>query len=211
MIFNLLYNYLSKRYGIYPGLVFRLATSLNIFIIPYESAIADSLLNFIRLILPIGIYLFIDSLYEKKRRYALGNRSRVGRFASRVLTGVVVFIMLGTIMLVSNQFKFGSYVIATESMTGEINKGDVVIYKRYDDQIITTGQVIAFEKDKSVVIHRVVDIQVINGNIRYYTKGDANEDMDAGYVTRGEIIGLINYKLPFFGYPTIWARSIFKR
>jgi len=210
-LFNLLYNYLSKRYGMYPNLVFRLSTSLYTYFIPYESAIADSLHNFIRLLLPIAIYYFIDSLYERKRRYALGNTSRVGRFVSRVLTVIVVIIMLGTVMLVSNQFKYGSYVIATESMTGEINKGDVVIYQRYDDQIILEGQVIAFESGKSVVIHRVVDIQVINGNTRYYTKGDANEDMDAGYVTNSDIIGLVDHKLPYLGYPTIWLRGLFKR
>ena len=60
-----------------------------------------------------------------------------------------------------------------------------------------------------MVVHRVVDIQVINGITRYITKGDANEDVDAGYVVDSEIVGLINHRLPFFGYPSLWLRNLF--
>jgi signal peptidase len=101
-------------------------------------------------------------------------------------------------------------VIATDSMTGELNKGDVAIYEQYDDQFIQKGQVIAFEQNGSVVIHRVVDIEIINGITRYYTKGDVNEERDADFITSGQIIGLVDHKLPFLGYPTLWMRSLFQ-
>ena len=211
LISHLLYNYLSIRYGIYPNIVFRLLTTLHAYVFPVISGISESLLNFLRLLLPIAIFIFIDALYEKKIRYALGNTSRVMRIASSCLTAVVIVLMLGTVMLISNQFRYGAYVIATESMTGEIDKGDIAIYERYDDQPIKEGQVIAFEKGKSVVIHRVVDIQIINGITRYFTKGDANEDMDSGFIFESNIIGIVNHRLPFAGYPTIWMRSLFKR
>ena len=90
-----------------------------------------------------------------------------------------------------------------------LNKGDVAISERYEDQFIQEGQVIAFKQSKSVVIHRVVDIQVVNGITRYYTKGDANEDLDTGYVTDSQIVGLVHYKVPMLGFPTLWLRSLF--
>jgi signal peptidase len=155
--------------------------------------------------LPIGIYLFIDSLYEKKVLLALGKKSKL----TVPITVLAVAIMLFVVMVVSNQFYIGAYVIATESMTGEINKGDVAITTKYTDQSIEKGQVIAFEQGNIVVIHRVVKIEIINGQRRYYTKGDANEDRDAGFITDGNIIGLVNNKLPFLGYPTLWMRSLF--
>ena len=211
LISNLLYGYLSKRYGIYPNLVFRAVTTLHAYTFSVKSGISDSLLNFLRMLLPIAIYLFIDALYEKKRRYALGNASKFWRVASKILTVILVILMLGTVMVISNQFYIGAYVIATDSMTGELNKGDVAIYERYEDQFINEGQVIVFEQSGLVVVHRVVDIKIINGQARYYTKGDANEDMDAGFITESDIVGLVNLKLPFFGYPTLWVRSLFKR
>jgi signal peptidase len=211
VIANCLYHYLSKRYGMYPNLVFRLITVLHVYILPVSSGISDSLLNFFKILLPIAIYYFIDSLFEKKRHYALGNTSRFSRITSRILTVLAILIMTGTIALVSKHFHYGAYVIATESMTGELNKGDVAICQRYEDQFIPEGQVIVFEKYGSVTVHRVVDIKIINGITQYYTQGDANEDPDAGFITNAQIIGLVEYELPFLGYPTLWLRSLFVR
>ena len=211
LISNLLYNYLSKRYGIYPNLVFRAITVLHAYIIPVVPGISESLTNLFKLFLPIVIYLFIDSLYEKKRRYALSKSSPLWRILSKILTVVVVIIMIGTMMLISNQFYFGAYVIATDSMTGELNRGDVAIYESYEDQLIKEGQVIVFEQGNNMIVHRVVDIKIINEKTRYYTKGDANEDLDAGYITDDDIVGLVNLKLPYLGYPTLWVRSLFAR
>ena len=207
---NLLYNYLSKRYGFYPNLVFRAIIILHSYVIPIKTGISESLLNFFNVLFPIAVYLFIDALYEKKRRYALGNTSKFWRVMSTLLTVIVLILMTGTIMVISNQFYIGAYVIATESMTGEINKGDVAIYESYEDQFIREGQVIVFEKGSSMVVHRVVKIEIINGNKRYYTKGDNNEDWDFGFITDADIVGLVNLKLPYLGYPTLWMRSLFK-
>lgn len=211
IISNCLYHYLSKRYGIYPNLVFRLATTLHSYTFPVTSGISDSLLNFARLLLPIAIFLFIDALFERKRRYALRKVSRFSKVASVILTVLVLTIMIGTVALVSNQFSYGALVIATDSMTGELNKGDVAIFERYEEQFIAEGQVIVFEQSRSMIVHRVVDIKIINGTTRYYTKGDANEDLDTGFITDAEIVGLVNYKLPFFGFPTLWMRGLFGR
>ncbi len=211
IVSNLLYNYLTKRYGIFPSLAYRAITVLPFYLIPYGSAISDSLLAFINLLLPIGIFIFIDALFEKKRKFALGNTNRFARVASGILTAVVLVLMTGTVMLISNQFKYGALVIATDSMTGEINKGDTVIFQKYDGETITVGQVIAFEKNRSVFVHRVVKIEIINGEHRFYTKGDANEDTDSGYVTVGQIVGLVDTKIPYIGYPTLWLRELFSQ
>ncbi len=209
IVYNLLYHYLTIRFGMLPNILYRMLTVLSFYLIPYGSAIPDSLLAFLNLLLPMGIYMFIDSLYEKKRRYALGRQTHFWRISSKILTAVVVLLMTGTIMLISNQFKYGALVIATDSMTGELNRGDTAIFERYDDQQVAIGQVIVFEKNRDMMVHRVVDIDIINGEYRYYTKGDANEDKDPGFVTSGNLVGLVNVKIPYVGYPTLWLRSLF--
>ena len=207
IISGLLYQYMAKRYGYLPNIVLRAATSLYIYLIPIVPAMANSLLSFIRILLPIGIYIIIDSLYEKKIMLALGKKSKL----AVPITVIAVAIMLFVVMVVSNQFYIGSYVIATESMTGELNRGDVAITFKYTDQPISEGQVVAFEQNDRVVIHRVVKIEVINGQRRFYTKGDANEDVDSGFITDSNIVGLVDNKIPFLGYPTLWMRSLFER
>ena len=211
ILFNLLYNYLSVRYGILPCLIYRAITVWSLYLIPYASGIPDSLVGMIQLLLPIAIYFFIDSLYEKRRRYALGEKSFAHKTVSHVLTALAVIIMVGTVMLVSNQFKYGALVIATDSMTGSINKGDVVIMEKYDTQAIEKGQVIVFASGKAMFVHRVVDIEIINGSPRYYTQGDANEDRDSGFRTKNDIVGLVDHKIPSIGYPTLWLRSLFNQ
>lgn len=203
---NLLYHYTARRYGCYPNIVFRLFSTLYLYLIPYVPAMPDSLFAIYNMAIPGLIYAFVDALYEKKRRYALEKKSRIGA----ALTVVTVVLMIGVILLISNKFRYGALVIATPSMTGELNVGDAAIFEKYNDQIIVEGQVIAFEKEGSVIVHRVVDIEKINNVTRYYTKGDANPDNDAGFVVDSEIVGLVNFKIPYVGYPTVWLRDLFQ-
>lgn len=201
---NLLYHYLAKRYGVIPNISYRLITTLHPYVIPYVSAIPDSLLAFASLLVPIAIYIFIDYLYEKKKKYAISKNSKIGI----AITAALLIIMLVLVMLISNVFQFGAYVIATESMTGELNKGDIVIYEKYDGRQIKEGQVVVFNKNGQNVIHRVVDIININGQNRYYTKGDMNSENDIGFITDSNIRGLVEFKVPYLGYPTLWLRQL---
>lgn len=201
---NFLYSYISKRYGIYPIIAYRLITTLYVYVIPFLSGIPDSLLAFANLLLPIAVFAFIDLLYEKKAKRALEKPKKYAYIGFSTL----ILLMISFVMLISCQFKHGLLVVATESMTGEINKGDAIVYERYDDQDIDENQIIVFEKNDSKIIHRVVKIEHINGETRYYTKGDFNNENDQGYITDSNIVGITNFKIPYIGYPTLWMRSL---
>lgn len=202
---NVLYHYLSQRYGAAPNISYRLITSLFPYIIPYTPKLSAALYAFARLTAPLLILGFIVFLYGNKKKYALKKRSKW----PVVLGSFTAILMISFVMLISCQFKYGLIVIATESMTDEINKGDAIIYTAYKNQPIEKGQILVFEKNKVKVIHRVVDIQNINGVTRYYTKGDANQESDPGYITEAEIIGLTDMKIPYIGMPTIWMHQLY--
>lgn len=119
--------------------------------------------------------------------------------------------MISSVMLISCRFKYGVIVIATESMTGSINKGDAVIYETYDGEPISEGEVVIFDSDGDAVVHRVVKIERINGECRYYTKGDANDSLDSGYITDTDIIGTVAVLVPYLGYPSVWINEAFKQ
>lgn len=205
VIANLLYHYLSRRYGILPNVIYRLIVTLFIYLIPVVPMVSDSLYAFSKLVYPLIVYVFISSLYERKRRYALQRSSKL----AIPLTVLAVAIMVSVIMLVSNQFRFRALVIATESMTGELNKGDIVLFDAKEDQTYEEGQVIVFKSGDISVVHRIIDKKNINGTVRYYTKGDANEFADKDYITKSDIIGAARAKLPYLGFPTLWLRELF--
>ena len=202
---NLLYNFLAKNYGFLPGIAYRLIMTLYAYVLPAYPKTPDVLFSFVKILIPLAIYAFLQMLYFSKKRY---QRPR-SRIANAVSLGLSALFMISIVLLISNEFRYRTLIIATASMTGEINKGDAILYTRYDGQTIEEGQVIVFERNRTKVIHRVVEIQNIDGVVRYYTKGDANQDNDAGYVTKADIIGLTDHKIPFIGMPTIWIHEMF--
>ena len=204
---NVLYHHLSKRYGFLPVTVYRLLTTLYVYFIPVVPNMPDALSSVIKILLPVGILLFISVLFDKKERIARQNKGK----GVYVVTAISVIVMISIAMLISCQFRYGALVIATDSMTGEINKGDMIVYDSYRGQDIKEGQIIVFQENNSKIVHRVVEIKKIDGESRYYTKGDANEDLDSGYRTEADIVGLTDMKVAYVGYPTLWLRELIKK
>ena len=203
---NLLFHYTAKRYGAMPAILYRILISAFFYFIPIAPNVPNALPSFVTLVLPIVLQLFIDALFEKKKRRALQKKSRLGLplgIAASVL-------MVGFLLLITCQFRFGLLVIATESMSGEIERGDAVIFEqyRYCDQI-EENDVIVFEENGRQVVHRVVEIQTVNGQRQYITQGDANDGPDAGFRTDSHVIGLVRGKVLYVGFPTLWLHQTF--
>ncbi len=205
---NILYHYISKRYGTLPNVSYRLILTLYTYVIPFAPDAPQVLPAFARLVSPIIVYLFIDLLFEKKRRMATHKKSKFGF----IIPCIAAIIMVAFVMLVSCRFRFGILVIASPSMEDEINVGDAVVFESYEHcGEIEENDVIVFSKDGNrKYVHRVIEISTVNGQRQYITKGDANEDADPGYVTEGQIIGVVRSKVLYIGYPSIWLRKIFK-
>ncbi len=202
---GILYHYISKRYGALPVILYRLLMTLYSVIIPIYPRVPAAFLSFLKIAFPIITVLFMGLLYERKKESFSRKKARV----QIIVSTFVVILMAAFMMLISCQFRFGMIVVATESMTGSIDKGDAIVYEEYDGQAIETGQVLVFRKNKTVYIHRVVKIEKTDGQVRYYTKGDANDSNDTGFITRENIIGLTDLTIKYIGYPTLWVREIF--
>ena len=122
---------------------------------------------------------------------------------------LIIALAAALVMLISCEFRYGIIVVGSESMTGTINKGDAVVFEKYTNQEIKNGQVIIFNYNNIQTIHRVVEVQRINGEYRYYTQGDANKRKDEDYRTKEDIYALVDLKVKYIGYPTLWVRELF--
>lgn len=201
---NFFYNFVSKRYGAMPNIAYRLITVLYVYFMPQTTAMNDALSACIKILTPILMYALISAMFRKTKKNAVEKGEKLSLVGTSLALAAIVLVA----MLISCQFRFGALVIATESMTGEINKGDMIIYERYDDQKIKEGQVIVFLQNEAKIVHRVIKIDRIDGEVRYYTQGDANKDPDSGYRTDADIVGLTDVKIAYVGYPTLWLRDI---
>ncbi len=202
---NVLYNFIGKRYGATPNILYKVLIFNFSNILRVRPIMPESMHSFAKVLIPILLMFFIRALYIKKQKFVT-KKNKVLEFS---LAAIGIILMTVFVMLISCQFKFGILVIATESMTGSINKGDAIIYEEYDDQVIKKGQVLVFDSNGKNTVHRVVDIENINGKTRIYTKGDANEDMDVGYITTDDVVGVFKLKIKYLGYPTVWVRELF--
>lgn len=203
---NLLYNYLSKRYGKKPVIAYRLITILYIYFIPYLPKMNDVLNVVIKTTVPVLIYLFIYALYEKKTKIAKKRRCML----PCILLSCLSVFLLCVIGMVSCQFRYGALVIGSDSMTGELDVGDVAVYEQYNGEEIKVSDIIVFKRGSSRIIHRVIKKENINGENRYTTKGDFNEDADHGYRSDSDIIGIVKIKIPYAGNATVWLKNIFE-
>jgi signal peptidase len=181
-------------------------TVLYVYIIPYIPDVYIFFRSFLRMIYPYIIYLVLEYTYSKANAAsAYKDRTR-----NIVVTTVLMIVMCFVIALVSCRFEYGILVIGSGSMTGTIDRGDAVIYRQYHNNSISEGDIIIFYNKDVKTVHRVIKIENVNGEYRYFTKGDANQRMDDGYRTKDSIMGITNFKIKYIGYPTLWLRDIFE-
>jgi signal peptidase len=152
------------------------------------------------------IYLFFLNNYLKK-----DNDEEVSRKKHRKSFGVLIGPALLVIILVyftSGLFHYHAIAIASGSMTPKILKGDVVVVEKVEPNTLEVGQVIAYRRDNSIIVHRLIKILTVGDEIFYYTQGDANDFVDNCKITKDMIIGVVDLRIPFIGYPTVWLNNL---
>lgn len=89
------------------------------------------------------------------------------------------------------------FEVVSGSMEPEIPVGSVVFVKAAPAESIAEGDIIAFYSETTVVTHRVVMNQTVEG--KFITKGDANEKEDLNPVNYNQLIGKVWLHLPVLG------------
>lgn len=89
------------------------------------------------------------------------------------------------------------YHVVSGSMEPGIPVGSIVYVEAVEPQDVQTGDVIAFYRGNSVVVHRVVSNDLPQEE--FATKGDANEEEDLDAVSYHSLIGRVAYHYPKLG------------
>lgn len=101
-------------------------------------------------------------------------------------------------------FRLDPLVITSGSMGPLIQEGDVVLVDPAErTDTLGVGTVITYRQQgrfEQVVTHRIVGLD----DEGYRTKGDANQDPDAGLVHEDQILGVARLLVPRIGGPSQW-------
>ncbi|MCK5239991.1 MAG: signal peptidase I, partial [Candidatus Thorarchaeota archaeon] len=89
----------------------------------------------------------------------------------------------------------GDLLILQAKAPEDIHLLDIVVY--LDDTWHTTGP----------IVHRVIEIQEVDGVYYYYTKGDNNAMQDPGERTYDEIVGVVVSTIPWLGNISLFLRT----
>lgn len=204
---NLLCNYIVKKYGLIPNVLYRTITSLYIYTFGILPDVYIFFQSIYKIIFPYIIYIVVDDFFENTKFRKIVKKEKI----SLISLTISIIIVISIVMLVSCKFKYGVLVVGSTSMTGTIDKGDAIIYKKFEGEQLEKGQVIVFIKDDIKTIHSIENVEIKNNEIIYFTKGTNNQQQDEGYRTVKDIIGTVKFKIMAIGWPTIWLNEVFDR
>ena len=96
-------------------------------------------------------------------------------------------------------------------MTGSLNKGDAVIACKVKEENIQSNDIIVFQTGDKILIHRVVEIENINGVNHYRTKGDVNGTRDNVDITMDKIYGKVYLRIPYIATTSVWLSEFMQK
>jgi signal peptidase len=108
---------------------------------------------------------------------------------------VILLILILTIYFVN----FRAFTVVTASMEPTINSGSIIFVRK--PLVYRTNDLITFKNTESggTTTHRIVKIELSQGNYFVFTKGDANKYIDQTPTKTDDIIGKVILALPFAG------------
>lgn len=97
---------------------------------------------------------------------------------------------------------FQVYGVLTGSMVPAYPIGSLIYVQEVDPNELELRDVITYSSGKTIVTHRIVEIVRDENNpnqLKFRTKGDANDDPDASLVGPADIIGKVAFGIPHLG------------
>lgn len=205
---NMILSYLAYEVGYQPCLIYRLILELYIYFVPYLPKFGDYLNSMFGLILPMVVFVYIsrdiDEHKEGMQQEFIVKKSKI------VEVPIYIFIFI-TIALISRVFPIFAIGIGSESMTGAINKGDAVIAYKVGTDNIKENDVIVFQAQDKILIHRVVEIEEIDNIKHYRTKGDINGTRDNMDITIDKVYGKVKLRIPCIAYPSVLLTEFIRK
>ncbi len=203
---NVAYTYISYNAGYKPVIIYSLVMSLYQYLIPIVPNPSEYLYSNIQLILP-ALLAYKEYTYFKKEKDEEISRDYKKSNVLYLIVPTVVTVIL--VYFTSGYFHYYAVAIATGSMDPVIKKGDVAIIEKTKDYgSINEGQIIAFQSNNIMIVHRVIRKVKTSSGYYFYTKGDANNAEDGYPVTQEMILGKVNVYIPYIGLPTVWLKEL---
>lgn len=134
-------------------------------------------------------------------------------FIKAFFTTFFLFLVLivGVLVYVSSKGDFYGWrmlIVKSGSMVPKISTGSLIFIQKENeykkDDIVTFGSV---NNPDTLITHRIVEVEEVDGNKVIRTKGDFNQIEDKDKSPYISIIGKYIFGIPYFGYVIDYAKT----
>lgn len=209
---NLSLNYIAKTSGYITSLIYLLPQKLTSIILPILPDLDWYFISLVGILLPILALIIIKNLDDRiespKSKFRLKKEKPI-----RIIILIIPLIIF--CLFIAGIFKYKPTAIVSNSMHPIFDRGDVVIIEKLDrkkSRNLKKYDIIEYKLKNIIVSHRIIHIEKHNdGSISYITKGDNNNTADNEKVSSNQIIGIVKFRIPKVGYPSVWLNDFFNK
>lgn len=207
---NVMLTYLVMKGGYTSAITYQVVMKMPVYVVPIVPNINTYIDVIFRIVFPL---LLLHSLYgevsgNKERQL---EKARSNHLAKRIVFSVSVVILVVTVYLTSGLFTYYAVTIGSGSMIPNLGVGDIVIVRKTKDyENLEVGDILVYNKETKVVVHRITEKNKVDNEYVFRTKGDANDAEDWYDIYEEDIIGTVKAKVKYLGYPTIWVNKLVK-
>ena len=101
-------------------------------------------------------------------------------------------------------------VVVTDSMNTErsnIAGGDMIFAKETNPANLEVDDIILFKHGKSLVLHRIAEIEETNEGRSLTTRGDANNANDTEPILESQVVGVYQFRIPQIGHFILFMKT----
>ena len=125
------------------------------------------------------------------------------------LTVVILFMVAAVFIYVAPHINWHVNAVLTGSMAPEITVGSLVVTRPVEPEDVEVGDIITFRPvsvGENMITHRVIG-KGRSFSIYFETKGDANDGPDPFTVPAQNLIGIVSFHTPYWGYFTEFLKT----
>ena len=204
---HLISYFLINKVGFTSLIMLRLFYNIYTIVLPIYPNINNYLISLINIVIPYFIYRlnikYISDFERTKYNKPFNNKLWYFNILSFSLACLLIILNTGI-------FRYKLLAIGSGSMEGFVNYGDAIIYKQLkrdnDYNKLKMGDVIVFNVDNNLIVHRITSITFNDSNLYVKTKGDQNEKDDPYVLHKKDILGKYVFKLRYLGIPSLLLR-----
>lgn len=209
---NFTLTYITMTSGYIANLIYLLPQELTNIILPIFPDLDWYFSSLFSILLPTICFIIIK--YLDDRIEAIKPKSRLKKEKPiRLIIFISPLILFA--LFVAGIFKYKPTAIVSNSMYPIYQRGDVVIIEKVNTKNIKKLKkydIIEYKLDNIIVAHRIIYIEKHNdGTVLYITKGDNNNIVDKEKVTQKQVNGIVKFKVPKVGYPSVWLNDFFNK